>query len=338
MRIADPRLAKFEELADKIMMAAQLAGCLEVSGYPKPGNVHRLQDFPDTSFEQFLAGSIALGPSMRTAFLRGVAAALGIIDVCDVGLGVIIEEAVKDVSESHRGGNTHLGIALLFTPLAAGMGYTAVKAEGLNFNGESLRECVKVLLENSTPNDAIHLCRAISSVGSKWLGRVDTAPDVSRIGFEDEILSRNHNLESLLMVSREWDIVAREVSECYPITFTEGLPTFRDLASRYDLNTAIVHLFLHILSRHTDTFIARKAGLRYTVNAPEAVRIGMKKASEVSEEAAKILSNGGLLTSRGATLLRKLDSKLRDEGLNPGSTADLTATVLFVALATGFKP
>jgi len=210
-------------LADGVMKAAQLACCLEVSGYPKPGNVHRLRDFPDTSFEQFLAGSIALGPSMRTAFLRGAAAALETIEVRDIHLGRIIESAVKDVLKAHRGGNTHLGIALLFTPLAAGMGYVA-------------------------------------------------APDVSSDRFEEEILSKGYTLESILRVSKQWDIVAFEIVENYPITFTEGLPFFRDMASKYDLNTAIVHLFLHILSRHPDTFIARKVGLKQTVDIQEAVK------------------------------------------------------------------
>ncbi|MHA1631356.1 MAG: triphosphoribosyl-dephospho-CoA synthase [Candidatus Freyarchaeota archaeon] len=64
----------------------------------------------------------------------------------------------------------------------------------------------------------------------------------------------------------------------------------------------------------------------------------MVRALEVSLEAKRILDNGGLLTDRGTFMLEALDSKLRSEGLNPGSVADLTAAVLFIALATGFKP
>ena len=45
---------------DRIMLIAQLASALEASGTPKPGNVHRNADFHQTSFEHFLAGSIAL--------------------------------------------------------------------------------------------------------------------------------------------------------------------------------------------------------------------------------------------------------------------------------------
>jgi len=54
------------------MRAAQLAACLEVSGTPKPGNVHRAFDFPDTRFEHFLAGGVALGPATREVAGGGV--------------------------------------------------------------------------------------------------------------------------------------------------------------------------------------------------------------------------------------------------------------------------
>jgi len=33
---------------------AELASVLEVSGYPKPGNVHRTRDFDDMVYEDFL--------------------------------------------------------------------------------------------------------------------------------------------------------------------------------------------------------------------------------------------------------------------------------------------
>ncbi|WP_455363487.1 triphosphoribosyl-dephospho-CoA synthase, partial [[Eubacterium] cellulosolvens] len=39
---------------DEIAAALQLAVLLEVSAYPKPGNVHRTRDFELTRFEHFL--------------------------------------------------------------------------------------------------------------------------------------------------------------------------------------------------------------------------------------------------------------------------------------------
>ena len=68
-------------MADGVMISAQLAAALEVSGWPKPGNVHRMANFEDTTFEQFIAGSIALGPQARMAALRGIEAGRRKIDL-----------------------------------------------------------------------------------------------------------------------------------------------------------------------------------------------------------------------------------------------------------------
>ncbi|MCX8171600.1 MAG: triphosphoribosyl-dephospho-CoA synthase, partial [Candidatus Bathyarchaeota archaeon] len=77
-------------LADYIRQRAELAAALEVSGWPKPGNVHRTRDHADARFEHFLAGSIALGPSIAAAALRGVMAAKGKINLSEVGVGRFI--------------------------------------------------------------------------------------------------------------------------------------------------------------------------------------------------------------------------------------------------------
>ena len=42
-----------EAWVNKIQCCAQLAAALEVSGWPKPGNVHRTADFTDTRFEHY---------------------------------------------------------------------------------------------------------------------------------------------------------------------------------------------------------------------------------------------------------------------------------------------
>ena len=43
------------ELIGKI---SSISSVLEVSGYPKPGNVHRTRDFFDMSFEDFLISGV----------------------------------------------------------------------------------------------------------------------------------------------------------------------------------------------------------------------------------------------------------------------------------------
>ena len=60
------------EKAEHIAGCLELAILLEVSGYPKPGNVHRTADFPETTFEQYLASAVAIAPSFRMAVEQGI--------------------------------------------------------------------------------------------------------------------------------------------------------------------------------------------------------------------------------------------------------------------------
>ena len=50
---------------DDLVRCVNLSSLLELSGWPKPGNVHRTSDFEDTRFEHFLAGIIAIQPNFR---------------------------------------------------------------------------------------------------------------------------------------------------------------------------------------------------------------------------------------------------------------------------------
>ncbi len=87
-----------------------------------------------------------------------------------------------------------------------------------------------------------------------------------------------------------------------------------------DINIATVHTYLTILSSIQDTLIKRKAGQR--------------AAESVSKKAGIILKSGGLLSEKGRDLLWRLDEQLgKKKGLlNPGTTADLTAASIMVAL------
>ncbi|RLI11103.1 hypothetical protein DRO35_05575, partial [Candidatus Bathyarchaeota archaeon] len=123
-----------KELIEHIKVSAQLAAVLEASGWPKPGNVHRTVNHPDTRYEHFLAGSIALGSPIGEAALRGAMAARGILEISKIGVGRIVRKTVQAVSKSHNGGNTHLGICLLFVPLAAAAAKTYIEKERIEPN------------------------------------------------------------------------------------------------------------------------------------------------------------------------------------------------------------
>ena len=102
---------------------------------------------------------------------------------------------------------------------------------------------------------------------------------------------------------------------------------------------AIVHTFLRILSEFPDTFIARKIGLKKENDVKRAVEIGIRETRWISEAAMRILDLGGLTTEEGRSALWELDEKLQNLGkdYSPGTTADLTASSLMIALLAGLK-
>jgi len=98
------------------------------------------------------------------------------------------------------------------------------------------------------------------------------------------------------------------------------------LTKTHDVNKSTVNTYLMILSKIPDTLIARKAGMR--------------RAAWVSERARKVLALGGANTGAGRREIEKLDEDLRIDGhmLNPGSTADLSACVVALAIISGYRP
>ena len=332
---------RIKNLIKHIEYSAQLAAVLEVSGWPKPGNVHRTRDHGDTRFEHFLAGSIALGPSVEAAALRGIMVAKGKIDPSEVGVGRLIKRAVKDFSFSHKGGNTHLGVCLLFIPLSVAAAKTYID-EG-DLKTLSLRENVLDIMRSTTPVDTLRVYEAIRMVSSpRELGEAKGvgAPDLYDRDAKRKILNSGITLFDAMKDASSYDTVAREMVTGMEISFDIG---FREITETFkrtkDINAAIVHSFLRILSEFPDTFIARKIGLKKESDVKKAVEIGMKEIMWISKAATRILSLGGLTSEEGRLALWELDEKLQNlgEDYSPGTTADLTASSLMIALLMGLK-
>jgi len=327
--------------ADEVMRAAQLAAILEVSAWPKPGNVHRTSDYPTKRYEHFLAGSIALGPAVREAAVMGCAAGLQQLPLSEVGVGRLIKKAVVDVKSWHKGGNTHLGVALLFIPLAASAGLTYTQFGSIT--PERLREGAVKVMEATTDVDAAEVYEAIVIAQPSGLGTVEgaAAPDVGDPTFREVLASRRLTLLEVMRAAESWDNVAEELARGFNLTFNVALP---ELLSTYkevrDVNKATVQAFLRVLASKPDTFIARNVGLSLTSRMPDAVRAGMDKAREVSRRAEEVLRLGGALSEEGMRELVKMDEELKKAGgaLNPGSTADIVAAALFVAILSGLRP
>lgn len=82
----------------------------------------------------------------------------------------------------------------------------------------------------------------------------------------------------------------------------------------------MVETFLTLLAARPDTHIARRAGAA--------------TAAKVSDQATMVLGAGGVRSDEGRRAIAEMDGRLRGDGhlMNPGTTADLTAAAIFVAL------
>ena len=309
------------EKADQISRCLELAILYEVSGYPKPGNVHRTADFEETTFEHYLASAVAIAPSFRCAAEQGIRVSNQEISASEVGIGNVIKDGVDRMLGSQSGGNTLLGAIIILAPIAAAAGMIRN-----SFSLTKLRQNIKTVVESTTPEDAVAVYDAIALVNPGGLNSSKKL-DVRDPESKKKILDDGVTLLDTFKIASSYDSIASEWVNNYPITFDLGYPTFvKQLEETGNINTATVHAFLKILAEVPDTFISRK--------------VGQAKAESISAEAKQVLNEGGLTTALGRNLLLKLDSKLRDteHDLSPGTTADITEAVLALNNLNGYKP
>jgi triphosphoribosyl-dephospho-CoA synthase len=315
-------LCSCKETTEHVSRCLELAVLLEVSAYPKPGNVHRTVDFEETRYEHFLASAVAVAPHFKHAAEQGIKISEGKISPTNVGIGKVIKDAVKSVSLWQSDGNTLLGAVILLSPMAVAAGML-FKEE---FSLSKLKKNMEVIVESSTPMDAVNVYDAIEIAKPSGLGKAPKL-DVTDPASKQKILDEQVTLFEVFKIASTYDSIASEWVNNYPITFNLGHPYFtQQLKETMDVNTATVHTFLRILSEVPDTFISRK--------------VGATNAKKISAEAGRILERGGLTTPTGRNLLQKFDQKLRDpeHKLNPGTTADITEAVLAVSILNGYRP
>jgi triphosphoribosyl-dephospho-CoA synthase len=308
---------------DEIAAALELALLLEVSAYPKPGNVHRTRDFENTRFEHFLASAAALVPQFRLAALRGSKIAAGSIHSGEFMIGERIKRAVESCSEWQRGGNTSLGTILLLIPISYAAGMVPSRKA---LKPQEIRKNLRIVARGTNKVDAVNAYRAISHASPAGMGKVPEL-DINDKDSLTRIRKQNISLFDIFRISSGYDTISSEWIRGFPVTFEIGLPFLvRELYATGDINTAVVDTYLTILSQVPDTLVARK--------------LGIGRAREVSLMARRVLKVGGIKTSRGRKEAGRMDKSLQriDHRCNPGTTADLTASTLSILLLSGYRP
>jgi triphosphoribosyl-dephospho-CoA synthase len=281
-----------------IARCAQLAMLLEVSATPKPGNIDRNHNYTDTRFEHFLASAVGVYPVLEKAARS------------KSGVGSLIRKGVAESARWQNGGNTHFGAFILLIPL--------VMAAGRCENTKCLKANVMDIVKKTTTEDAIEFYRAFSDakVKVKQVDDLDLGDEASI----DRIREQGLTLYNLMDISGNYDMIAEEWVNGFQKTF-ECAELIKKKNNDDCINDAIVLTFMELLSRDKDTFIQTKFDSR--------------KADEVSLRAKKIMQKGDIDKIRKE--IQSFDEELLKEGVNPGSTADIIISGLFVTLFEGMR-
>jgi triphosphoribosyl-dephospho-CoA synthase len=311
------------EKAKHVSRCLELAMLLEVSAN-KPGNVTFATGFEGTRVEHFLASAVAASVWFEDAASRGIRVSGKKLGVGDVEMGQIIRDCTDDINAWQKGGNTLLGTVILLVPVAVAAGMTQA-AGNFGFDLARLRENLRLIVESTTAEDAVHLYEAIDIAKPGGLNEASDF-DVNDSASKERLLRENISLFEVFKIASDYDDICSEWVRNYPITFDLGYPYLKAQLELGGLNKAVVHTFLKILSEYPDTFIARKAGL--------------EKARKISLDARRALDLNGLETSEGRRSILELDKQLRASRnrLNPGTTADLTAAALALCTLNGYRP
>jgi triphosphoribosyl-dephospho-CoA synthase len=197
------------------------------------------------------------------------------------------------------GSNTNLGIILLCAPLAA-----AAENEI-----SDLRASLIEVLQRLDTSDAELTYRAIALAAPAGLGRSER---------HDVFGPATVSLLDAMTEASDRDRVAMQYATSFSDIFDIGLPRLEEAMRRHaDLRWATLATYLEFLSAFPDTHIVRK--------------YGSGAANEVCRAAAAF-QRPFQATEHPETLLPDLltwDAALKADGINPGTSADLTVTTLF---------
>ena len=218
-------------------------------------------------------------------------------------VGERVYNAVKATHEAVAD-NTNLGIILLAAPM--------IEALAVRSNNAILQDSLQDVLAALSLQDAKYVYRAIQLAMPGGMGRVDE---------QDVANEPTVTLLEAMQMSADKDRIAYQYAHKYADIFEHNLPTYKQYLQRWESpQWATTAIFLSQWLRVPDSLIIRKKGLL--------------KAREISDMIAPLASQ--VLASEDPTDyvsdLLSLDNELKQVGINPGTTADITVATIFIAM------
>jgi triphosphoribosyl-dephospho-CoA synthase len=219
-------------------------------------------------------------------------------------LGEKIFYGVKATREA-VGCNTNLGILLLCAPI--------IQAASQKNADKSLQLAIKHVLATTTISDADWVFKAIALAAPGGLGK-STEQDVHN--------PATVTLAQAMQIASNKDRIALQYVTDYKDIFDYAVLRYNASLSRWrDKSWAAVFVYAELLAQYPDSHIERKHGDKYTKWLATRMRHVIEEFGDATD------------TAQLKQTLFCLDAELKANGINPGTTADMTvATILSVLI------
>lgn len=233
-------------------------------------------------------------------FMLSAEAASQVIAKPELSLGQRILLSVEATQKAVHC-NTNLGIILLCAPIFQAMYGTK------DFD---LQIRLSHVLSTTTLEDAEALFKAIRLANPGGLGNSDV---------HDVNSPATCNLLQAMQASAERDFIGLQYQNGFWHLFQEGLPAYQKALNAWDNPTwATTYLYLFWLSHYPDSHVIRKYGME--------VAMQLQQDAVIHYNAFKDIDNPRTYLSQ----LLVFDQKLKQIGINPGTSADLTVAILLI--------
>ncbi len=219
-------------------------------------------------------------------------------------LGKVFYKAVK---ETHfHGENTHFGALLLLIPLIKASKKSGKKTE---------KKKVKEVVQNTTVDDSIFFYKSFNVI-NVYVPPIEETdidiPDVNIPNSISKVKKRNLTLYEIMEKSASIDGVAKE----WTTGFKRSFNAVDYFEPEQNIGETISKTYIKLLSEKPDTLVQKKHG--------------KKVAEEVRKKAKKVLYSEP--QNRWKNRAKKLDEELINRKINPGTTADILCSSIFLGL------
>lgn len=203
------------------------------------------------------------------------------------------------------GCNTNLGIVLLAAPIVQAL---------TNYPNIALQDGLPQVLQQTTVADAADVYAGIRLVTPAGMGQrhehdVSEQPQIT--------------LMKAMQLASTHDMVARQYVDGYATIFSEAIPRYRQSLQRWERPAwALTAVYLYWLANHADSHIARKYGADIASTVQQTAQ-GHYQAFLALENPKHYMAE-----------LLAWDHSLKQQKLNPGTSADLTVITAMCAALT----